>query len=47
MGLCSRIARTGRAALREAPADAAWAAPYAFLRARALKDAAAPANRAG
>jgi oligoendopeptidase F len=25
MGLCSRIARTGRAALREAPADAAWA----------------------
>lgn len=44
MGLCSRIARTGRAVLREAPADAAWAAPYGFLRARALKDAAAPAN---
>ncbi|WP_414488779.1 peptidase [Stenotrophomonas maltophilia] len=44
MGLCSRIARTGRAALREAPADAAWAAPYAFLRTRALKEAAAPAN---
>src|SRR3989304_6248978 len=46
MGLCSRIAHTGRAALREAPADAAWAAPYAFLRARALKDAAAPASTA-
>lgn len=44
MGLCSRIARTGRAALREAPADAVWAAPYAFLRARALKEAAAPTN---
>ncbi|KAG1185968.1 hypothetical protein G6F35_014756 [Rhizopus arrhizus] len=27
MGLCSRIARTARAALREAPMDAAWAAP--------------------
>ncbi|WP_428992929.1 M3 family metallopeptidase [Stenotrophomonas maltophilia] len=46
MGLCSRIARTGRAALREAPMDAAWAAPYAFLRARALKEAAAPADAA-
>lgn len=46
MGLCSRIARSGRAALREAPADAAWAAPYGFLRARALKEAAAPANAA-
>ena len=45
-GLCSRIARSGRAALREAPADAPWAAPYAFLRARALKEAAAPANPA-
>src|SRR2546427_198551 len=44
MALCSRIARTGRAALREAPADAAWSAPYAFLRTRALKEAAAPAN---
>ncbi|WP_294992344.1 M3 family metallopeptidase [uncultured Stenotrophomonas sp.] len=43
-GLCSRIARSGRAALRESPADAAWAAPYAFLRARALKEAATPAN---
>ncbi|WP_447782795.1 M3 family metallopeptidase [Stenotrophomonas riyadhensis] len=46
MGLCSRIARTGRAALRAAPADAAWAAPYGFLRARGLKEAAAPANAA-
>lgn len=46
MGLCSRIARTGRAALREVPADAAWARPYGFLRARALKEAAAPANPA-
>ncbi|CCP13661.1 oligoendopeptidase F [Stenotrophomonas maltophilia SKK35] len=46
MGLCSRIARTGRAALREAPMDAAWAAPYAFLRARALKEAAIPADAA-
>ncbi len=46
MGLCSRIARTGRAALREAPADAAWAVPYRFLRARGLKEAAAPANAA-
>ncbi|KAG0951522.1 hypothetical protein G6F31_013663 [Rhizopus arrhizus] len=46
MGLCSRIARTARAALREAPMDAAWAAPYAFLRARALKEAAAPADAA-
>ncbi|HIE1100234.1 M3 family metallopeptidase [Stenotrophomonas maltophilia] len=46
MGLCSRIARSGRAALREAPADAAWAAPYAFLRARALKEAATPENAA-
>ncbi len=46
MGLCSRIARSGRAALREAPADAPWAAPYGFLRARALKEAAAPANAA-
>ncbi|KRG40382.1 M3 family metallopeptidase [Stenotrophomonas sp. GD03819] len=45
-GLCSRIARSGRAALREAPADAAWAAPYGFLRARALKEAATPANAA-
>lgn len=45
-GLCSRIARSGRAALRESPADAAWAAPYAFLRARALKEAATPANAA-
>lgn len=44
MALCSRIARTGRAALREAAADAAWAAPYAILRTRALKEAAAPAN---
>ncbi|MBA0281556.1 peptidase [Stenotrophomonas maltophilia] len=44
MGLCSRIASNGRAALREAPADAAWTAPYAFLRVRALKEAAAPAN---
>ncbi|HIE5096962.1 TPA: M3 family metallopeptidase [Stenotrophomonas maltophilia] len=43
-GLCSRIARSGRAALRESPADAAWAAPYAFLCARALKEAATPAN---
>lgn len=46
MGLCSRIARTGRAALREVPADAAWARPYGFLRARALKEAVAPANPA-
>lgn len=46
MGLCSRIARAGRAALREAPADAAWARPYGLLRARALKEAAAPANPA-
>ncbi|HCT26129.1 MAG TPA: peptidase [Stenotrophomonas sp.] len=46
MGLCSRIARSGRAALLEAPADAVWAAPYAFLRARALKEAAGPANAA-
>ena len=46
MGLCSRIARTGRAVLREAPADAAWAAPYGFLRARGLKEAATPANAA-
>lgn len=45
-GLCSRIARSGRAALREAPADATWAAPYGFLRTRALKEAATPANAA-
>lgn len=44
MGLYSRIARSGRAALREAPADAAWTAPYGFLRTRALKEAATPAN---
>ena len=46
MGLCSRIARTARAALREAPVDAEWTAPYAFLRARALKEAAVPADAA-
>ncbi|HEL2978365.1 TPA: peptidase [Stenotrophomonas maltophilia] len=46
MGLCGRIALSGRAALREVPADAAWTAPYAFLRARALKDVATPANDA-
>ncbi|KRG48721.1 M3 family metallopeptidase [Stenotrophomonas beteli] len=46
MGLCSRIARTARAALRQAPADAAWTRPYGFLRTRAQKEAAAPANPA-
>ncbi|MBA0101000.1 M3 family metallopeptidase [Stenotrophomonas indicatrix] len=44
MGLCSRIARAGRAALREAPADAPWLASYRFLRDRALQEGAAPAN---
>ncbi|WP_369039393.1 M3 family metallopeptidase [Stenotrophomonas maltophilia] len=46
MGMCSRIARAARAALRDAPADAAWVAPYGFLRARALQEGAAPANAA-
>ncbi|MEG0182433.1 MAG: M3 family metallopeptidase [Stenotrophomonas sp.] len=46
MGLCSRIARAARAALRDAPADAAWVAPYGFMRARALQEGAAPANPA-
>lgn len=46
MGLCGSIARAGRAALHAAPADAAWANAYPFLRERAQQEAALPSNAA-
>lgn len=47
MGVCSRIARAGRAALHAAPAAAAWANAYPFLRARAAGSRPAQQRRAG